>query len=51
METALFDFRVIKEVLELTLELVSMASFLVKMLMDRSLSTVNKASPDWLSSL
>ena len=44
------DYREIKEVLELTTGLVSMAIFLVKVFMDRSSSIVNKVSPDWLNS-
>ena len=43
--------RRIREVLELTTELVSMVPFLVKALTDKSLSIVSKVSPDWLNSL
>ena len=45
------DCRGIREVLELTTGLVSMVLFLVKALMDRSLSIVSKVSPDCLNSL
>ena len=51
IRTWIAERRETREVLELTTELVSMVPFLVKILTDKSSSTVSKVSPDWLNSL
>ena len=48
--SGLLNCRETREVLELILGLVSMVPFLVKILTDKSLSTVSKVTPDWLNS-